>query len=1180
MTGNLLRFEIKYHMRHASFYIASFFALLISFLSSNVSGGGNLVHLNSPYSTIFHSTQLSAMLTIFVVTVFAVYAALRDREYVMESLIYSTSIDKFKYLFTRFFGLVISSTIVMFMCVLGLFLLPLAPWIDSSQLGDISILPYLWAMFIVIFPNVLFVSSLVFATAIFTKSTIFTYVSGLFIYSFYVIVSMLSNSPVIAQSTGISPENMSLAILLDPYAYIAFYDQSHYWSASQKNTLLPSLSGYYLFNRLLWVGVSLSIYSISYYFFKFRVLKKEKKNKQEDSFFKPNTSIPYRAVSVEQDKQIKAMFSKIKIEFLTVIKGIPFIILMILLTLLVFVELSETIAKGAYGMVPYYPHTGLILPILQEPISKIGVIIVILYSAELYWIERKVKINELIDSSGTANIFYFFAKFFAVLLIIVTIIFISIVLAVLFQLYHSYYQIDFMLYLSLFYHAGLVLVLYSIFTFFIQNFAKNKIIGIGISILIVFGYKQVIAAIFQGVHPLFLFAFQPEFMYSDMLKEAYYANSTNMFNLYWATFSFMLIVLTISFWKRGYHKLRFKITRNRKILLAISIIAFLFFASSIYYKMNVVNDYKSNLSKNNFSAEYERKYSKYKEMNLPTITDINLKIDLFPDDRKYQVEGTYILENKSNEEISKLLVSVRKQNRTTYNVSIPGARLENSDGESQMYWYQLDKALKPEEKTKLIFSQTVIVSEYDNLDSENYILSNGSYVEISKYIPNLGYDTSYELTNPNERRKRGLPEYQEMMTFTKDTIFPNSDNWWNYEAVISTKASQSIVSQGRLINEWEKDKRRYFHFKSEKKMRPMLAFSSARYKREKLIHNGIEVSLYYHPEHYQNIQTMMEAAKHTLDYSIKNFGPYQYSHLKMAELPDFSNTFAGTAYPNTVYFVENRCFNVNQTDTNLLNVAYSVTAHEIAHQWWGHKLVPAYMAGYRFQTETLAEYTELAILEEKFGRKQVEIYLDDAMRRYTSTRRWANSVEESLEQVQDQFHVAYFKGIMVMNGIKGLLGEAKVNLALNNFYKKYQYPIRPKSTDLINELYSVSDTIEQGILDDYLKRTVFHKFKFESAELRELENSQYELTANLSGQKTIFYEDKEKSEELNEYIELAGFMEKPVSGLKPAFLKRMHFKGDSSFLKIILNHKIKYLVIDPDKHRIEINRSDNIYELK
>jgi ABC-2 type transport system permease protein len=1180
MIGSLLAFELKYYTRNLTFYIGILVVFMMALLSSSGSGFGSLVNSNSPYSTIFHSTQLSSIITIFVVTVFAIYATLRDREYSMESLIFSSSIDKFQYLFTRFFGLVLSSTIVMSMIVLALFLMQFAPWIESSQLGEIRLIPYIWAIFVVIFPNVLIISSVIFATALFTKSTIFTYVAGLFIYCFYIIVSMLGNSPVMAQSTGISPENMTLAMLLDPYAYIAFYEQSHYWTTSQKNTLLPSLSGHYLYNRLLWVSVSLSIYAISYQLFKFRVLKKVKVKNKLSSSIEAVKNISYRAVNVSTQNHIAVILSKIKIEFITVIKGIPFIIVMSLLALVVVIGLAETITKGAFAMVPYYPHTGIILPILQEPISKIGVIIIILFSAELYWNERKVKIDELIDATKTKDAYYFLAKFFTISLIIITIISVSIVLAILFQLYHAYSQIDIALYLSLYYHAGLVLVLYAVFTFFMQNFVKNKALGIAASIIFIFGYKQFIAVIFQGnVHPLSMFAFQPEFMYSDMLKESYYANSSNWFNLYWSVFAFILSLLTVSFWKRGNHKLRFKSSKLQKALLVSSAALFISITSIIYYKMDILNNYQTSTERNDFAENYEKRYSKYQNMNLPIIKDVNLKIDLFPDQRKYEIEGQYILENKSSEEITELLISVRKQNRTQYEIMIPNASLESSDDENQMYFYRLNSVLKPGEDIKMAFNQTVIISEYDDLDSENYILTNGSYVEISKYIPNLGYDSNYEIRKQSERKDRGLPEYQAMMPLKKDTIFPEIDNWWNYEAIISTKASQSVVSQGKLIKEWLKDERRYFHYKSEKKMRPMLAFSSARYKREKLVHNNVEISLYYHPDHYQNIKTMMEAAKHTLDYAIKNFGPYEYTDLKMAELPDFSNTFGATAYPNTVYFVESKCFNVNQTDTNLLNVVYAATAHEIAHQWWAHQLVPAYMAGYRFQTETLAEYTELAILEEKYGREQVEVYIDDAMRRYTSTRRWQNNIEESLEQVQDQTHVSYNKGILAMNGIKGLLGENRVNHALKSFYTKYKFPKRPKSTDLISELYHVADSIEKGVINDYVSRTVFHDFSIQNAVLEKLDENDFLLTVDLLGKKRVFKEDLELSESLNENIEIAGYSEKPNVRSKEIFLEKAYMFGDSTRFTIKLNDEVKYLLIDPNKYRIEVNRADNLFKL-
>jgi len=63
----------------------------------------------------------------------------------------------------------------------------------------------------------------------------------------YIIASIFGNSPLIAGSQTSAPEAMSLFAKLDPLGMAAFFEQTKYWTAQQRNTLQLSLSGNFLF---------------------------------------------------------------------------------------------------------------------------------------------------------------------------------------------------------------------------------------------------------------------------------------------------------------------------------------------------------------------------------------------------------------------------------------------------------------------------------------------------------------------------------------------------------------------------------------------------------------------------------------------------------------------------------------------------------------------------------------------------------------------------------------------------------------------------------------------------------------------------------------------------------------------------------------------------------------------
>ena len=46
-----------------------------------------------------------------------------------------------------------------------------------------------------------------------------------------------------------------------------------------------------------------------------------------------------------------------------------------------------------------------------------------------------------------------------------------------------------------------------------------------------------------------------------------------------------------------------------------------------------------------------------------------------------------------------------------------------------------------------------------------------------------------------------------------------------------------------------------------------------------------------------------------------------------------------------------------------IDFTYFVTAHELAHQWWGHQLIGANVQGSNMMSESLAEYSALRVMQ-------------------------------------------------------------------------------------------------------------------------------------------------------------------------------------------------------------------------
>ena len=64
--------------------------------------------------------------------------------------------------------------------------------------------------------------------------------------------------------------DLFVAALADPFGLSAFFEQTQFWTPFQKNTATLSFSGSLLWNRILWLTISLVLLGLTYAPFSFR----------------------------------------------------------------------------------------------------------------------------------------------------------------------------------------------------------------------------------------------------------------------------------------------------------------------------------------------------------------------------------------------------------------------------------------------------------------------------------------------------------------------------------------------------------------------------------------------------------------------------------------------------------------------------------------------------------------------------------------------------------------------------------------------------------------------------------------------------------------------------------------------------------------------------------------------
>ena len=90
-------------------------------------------------------------------------------------------------------------------------------------------------------------------------------------------------------------------------------------------------------------------------------------------------------------------------------------------------------------------------------------------------------------------------------------------------------------------------------------------------------------------------------------------------------------------------------------------------------------------------------------------------------------------------------------------------------------------------------------------------------------------------------------------------------------------------------------------------------------------------------------------------------------------------------------------------------------------------------------SETLAEYSALMVMQQKYGADNMHRFLKHELDRYLRGRAGEIRRERAVVLVQNEPYVWYQKGGQVMYTLADYIGEDKVNLALHNFLMQYRY---------------------------------------------------------------------------------------------------------------------------------------------
>jgi aminopeptidase N len=321
---------------------------------------------------------------------------------------------------------------------------------------------------------------------------------------------------------------------------------------------------------------------------------------------------------------------------------------------------------------------------------------------------------------------------------------------------------------------------------------------------------------------------------------------------------------------------------------------------------------------------------------------------------------------------------------------------------------------------------------------------------------------------------------------------------------------------------------------------------SARYSVLRDTWNGVDLAIYYQPNHEFNLVRMMKGLKDALTYCTANFSPYQNKTLRIVEFPRYGR-FA-QSFLATIPFSEGIGFiaRVDPSDENDIDYPYYVTAHEVAHQWWAHQAIGANVQGATVMSESLAQYTALMVMKREFGAERMKRFLKYEMDGYLNGRGSDNN-ELPLGRNEQQAYIFYHKGSVVFYALQDYIGEANLNRALRTYLQSVTYQEPPYTTALELEarLREATPAKYAYLIGDMFDSITLYENSAVEAKYREVSKGKYEVKLKVKARKVRADESGvEREVPLADWIDIGLFDAKK----KPLYLeKRLIDKPEMEF---------------------------------
>ena len=427
---------------------------------------------------------------------------------------------------------------------------------------------------------------------------------------------------------------------------------------------------------------------------------------------------------------------------------------------------------------------------------------------------------------------------------------------------------------------------------------------------------------------------------------------------------------------------------------------------------------------------WRRNVATWTDFRMPSVSHVDLDVDLEPAGRAASVSGAYTFVNHRDHAYPELPITAGPWDPIAW--TLDGEPHEPED-RAGLYVFTPEEPLAPGGSLTVGFEYGL---QYPRGLSTRvggrgqFILDSGvvltafapTFAPVPGYLPGIGVDED------NRYDQREYPD--DFFAGETEPALGWGGRPFTTKIRITVPEEYTANSVGRLTSEEVRDGRRTVVWESDHPVR-LFNIVAGRYA----VKEGRGTAIYHHPGHDYNVEEMSAALDAARKHYSEWFHPFPWELLKLSEFPAYAGYAQG--FPTNITFSEGIGF-LTKSDPRS-HAAFMVVAHEAAHQWWANILTPGRGPGGNMLSEGMSHYATILLHEEVHGdRYRIEFAkrIEDSY----GDGRFVNS-ERSLVKTDGSRRgdttVIYDKGGWVMWMLQQEMGRENMLVGLRAFIDAY-----------------------------------------------------------------------------------------------------------------------------------------------